>query len=217
MGDSEGPDPEEVANKYHKYYTGKFATKSKVPVRKGKEGYDFSIWYTPGVAEPCKKISAKKEKVYDYTNKNNLVAIISDGTRVLGLGDIGAEAGLPVMEGKALIFNYLGGVDAVPICIDTKEKEEIKKTVKRLQPTFGGINLEDIEKPKCFDLLEELRDELDIPVWHDDQQGTALVSLAGLVGALKFVGKRAEDIKLVIGGAGAAGINNAKYSIEGGG
>lgn len=213
---NEKKDPEEVANRYHKYFTGKFSVRSKVPVRKNKADYDFSIWYTPGVAEPCKQIDKKKERVYDYTNKNNMVAVVSDGTRVLGLGDIGPEAGLPVMEGKALLFNYLGAVDAVPICVDTKKKEEIKDLVKRLQPTFGGINLEDIEKPKCFGLLEELREELDIPVWHDDQQGTALVSLAGLLGALKLVGKKPEEIKLTIGGAGAAGINNAKYSIVGG-
>ncbi|KXA93457.1 malate dehydrogenase [candidate division MSBL1 archaeon SCGC-AAA259I14] len=216
MSEEEQKPPEKVANEYHKYFNGKLSTKSKVPVRKDKADYDFSIWYTPGVAEPCKKISEKKERVYDYTNKKNMVAVVSDGTRVLGLGDIGPEAGLPVMEGKALLFNYLGGVDAVPICVDTKKKDEIKDLVKKLQPTFGGINLEDIEKPKCFGLLEELRKELDIPVWHDDQQGTALVSLAGLIGALKFVGKEPQDIKLAIGGAGAAGINNAKYSIVGG-
>ncbi len=207
---------EESANKFHEYFNGKFSTRSKVPVRRDELAHDLSIWYTPGVAEPCKRISENRNKVYDYTNKGNMIAVVSDGTRVLGLGDIGPEAGQPVMEGKSLLFNYFGGVDAVPISIDATEKEEIKDFVKKLQPSFGGINLEDIEKPKCFDLLKELREELDIPVWHDDQQGTALVSLAGLVGGLKFVGKKPEEIKLVLGGAGAAGVNIAKYSIAGG-
>ncbi|KXB05323.1 malate dehydrogenase [candidate division MSBL1 archaeon SCGC-AAA382A13] len=210
------PNATEVSNKYHKYYKGKFAIQSKVPVREEKADYDFSIWYTPGVAEPCKQIDKDKQNVYEYTNKGNMVAVVSDGTRILGLGSLGPEAAMPVMEGKSLLFKYLGNIDAVPVCIDTKDEDEIVDFVEKLQPTFGGINLEDIEKPKCFKVLEKLRESLDIPVWHDDQQGTALVSLAGLFGGLKFVGKKPEEIKLVIGGAGAAGINNAKYAITGG-
>jgi len=174
--------------KLHPFYQGKMQTISKCVVR---DFNDFAIWYTPGVAAPCKAIQEDKEKVYEYTNKWNTVAIVSDGTRVLGLGDIGPEASLPVMEGKALLFKYLGGVDAVPICLDTKDPDEIIRTVKLLQPSFGGINLEDISNPKCFYILDTLRKdkEMKIPVWHDDQQGTAAVTLAGLVNALKVVGK----------------------------
>ncbi len=212
MGEDE-KDFGKQAEKYHKYYQGKINTKLKVPVEKLE---DFSFWYTPGVAKPCETISKNPEKVFDYTNRSNLIAVVSDGTRVLGLEDIGPEAGLPVMEGKALLFKYLGGVDAYPLCIDTDKEDEIVETVKRLSPSFGGINLEDIESPKCFSVLENLREELDIPVWHDDQQGTALVSLAGLLGSLKVVGKDIEEIKLAIVGAGAAGLNNAKYSVEAG-
>jgi len=146
---------------------------------------DFAIWYTPGVAQPCREIEKTKEAVFEYTNKANAVAVVSDGTRVLGLGNIGPEAGLPVMEGKALLFKYLGGVDAFPICLDTKDPDEIITAVKWFQPSFGGINLEDIENPKCFYILDKLREEMDIPVWHDDQQGTAAITLAGLFNALK--------------------------------
>jgi len=191
--------------KLHPFYQGKMQTISKCVVR---DFNDFAIWYTPGVAAPCKAIQEDKEKVYEYTNKWNTVAIVSDGTRVLGLGDIGPEASLPVMEGKALLFKYLGGVDAVPICLDTKDPDEIIRTVKLLQPSFGGINLEDISNPKCFYILDTLRKDKDmkIPVWHDDQQGTAAVTLAGLVNALKVVGKEKEKVSLTMIGVGAANI-----------
>ncbi len=195
--------PAEDAMKLHPFYRGKMQTVPRCEVR---DFNDFAIWYTPGVAEPCKAIKADKEKVYEYTNKWNTVAVVSDGTRVLGLGDIGPEAGMPVMEGKALLFKYLGGVDAVPICLDTKDPDEIIQAVKWLQPSFGGINLEDIANPKCFRILDTLRREMEIPVWHDDQQGTAAVTLAGLVNALKIVGKKKEEIKLTVIGIGAANV-----------
>ncbi len=195
--------PAEDAMKLHPFYRGKMQTLPKCRVR---DFNDFAIWYTPGVAEPCRAIQADKEKVYDYTNKWNTVAVVSDGTRVLGLGDIGPEAGMPVMEGKALLFKYLGGVDAVAICLDTKDPDEIIQAVKWLQPSFGGINLEDFSNPKCFYILDTLRREMDIPVWHDDQQGTAAVTLAGMINALKIVGKKKEDIKLTVIGIGAANV-----------
>ena len=191
--------PAEDAMKLHPFYQGKIQTISKCAVRSFD---DFAIWYTPGVAAPCRAIKEDKEKVYEYTNKWNTVAVVSDGTRVLGLGDIGPEAGMPVMEGKALLFKYLGGVDAVPICLDTKDTDEIIRTVKLLQPSFGGINLEDIANPKCFYILDTLRKEMEIPVWHDDQQGTAAVTLAGLVNALKVVGKKKEDVSITLIGVG---------------
>ncbi len=187
----------------HPFYRGKMQTVPKCVVR---DFNDFAIWYTPGVAEPCKAIKADKEKVYDFTNKWNTVAVVSDGTRVLGLGDIGPEAGMPVMEGKALLFKYLGGVDAVPICLDTKDPDEIIQAVKWLQPSFGGINLEDIASPKCFYILDTLRKEMEIPVWHDDQQGTAAVTLAGLINALKIVGKKKGEVSLAIIGVGASTV-----------
>jgi len=193
--------PAEDAMKLHPFYRGKMQTTPRCAIR---DFNDFAIWYTPGVAEPCRAIQADKEKVYEYTNKWNTVAVVSDCTRVLGLGDIGPEAGLPVMEGKALLFKYLGGVDAVPICLDTKDPDEIIQAVKWLQPSFGGINLEDISNPKCFHILDTLRKEMEIPVWHDDQQGTAAVTLAGLINALKIVGKKKEDVKLAVIGIGAA-------------
>jgi len=197
--------PAEDAMKLHPFYQGKMQTISKCVVR---DFNDFAIWYTPGVAAPCKAIHEDKEKVYEYTNKWNTVAVVSDGTRVLGLGDIGPEASLPVMEGKALLFKYLGGVDAVPICLDTKDPDEIIRTVKLLQPSFGGINLEDISNPKCFYILDTLRKdkEMKIPVWHDDQQGTAAVTLAGLVNALKVAGKEKGKVSLTMIGVGAANI-----------
>lgn len=195
--------PAEDAMIMHPFYRGKMQTLPRCEVR---DFDDFAIWYTPGVAAPCKAIQADKERVYDYTSKWNTVAVVSDGTRVLGLGDIGPEAGLPVMEGKALLFKYLGGVDAVPICLDTKDPDEIIRTVKLLQPSFGGINLEDISNPKCFRILDTLRKEMDIPVWHDDQQGTAAVTLAGLINALKIVGKKKENVKVVMNGIGAANV-----------
>jgi malate dehydrogenase (oxaloacetate-decarboxylating) len=199
--------PAEDAMKLHPFYRGKMQTIPKCAVR---DFNDFAIWYTPGVAEPCRAITADKEKVYELTNKWNTIAVVSDGTRVLGLGDIGAEAALPVMEGKALLFKYLGGVDAVPICLNTKEPDEIIQAVKWLQPSFGGINLEDISSPKCFHILDTLRREMEIPVWHDDQQGTAVVILAGLLNALKIVNKRKEEAALAIIGVGAANIAIAR-------
>ncbi len=202
--------PKELASKLHPYYRGKISIEGKVPIRSIN---DFSVWYTPGVAEPCKTIHRNKDAVFDLTNKGNFVAVVSDGSRVLGLGNIGPEAGLPVMEGKALLFKYLGGVDAFPICLNTQGQNEIVKAVKWLTPSFGGINLEDIASPKCYFILGKLRNELDIPVWHDDQQGTALVTLAGLINALKIVGKKLEEISIALIGAGAANINVAKYLV----
>lgn len=198
----------ELALEYHSRYQGKIDIGLKAPVRSYD---DFAIWYTPGVAEPSRAIQKNRARVYEYTNKGNFVAIVTDGTRVLGLGDVGAEAALPVMEGKAMLFKYLGGVDAFPICLATTDVEEIINVVKSIAPTFGGINLEDIESPKCYYLLERLREELTMPVWHDDQQGTALVILAGLINALKVVGKSLSEVTVSLIGAGAANINVAKY------
>jgi len=195
--------PAQEAMKLHAFYRGKVQMAPKCPIRSAD---DFSIWYTPGVAAPCKAIQADRELVYEHTNKGNTIAIVSDGTRVLGLGDIGPEAGLPVMEGKALLFKYLGGVDAVPICLGTKDPDELVRTATLLQPSFGGINLEDIAMPKCFRVLRELRNRADIPVWHDDQQGTATVLLAGLINALKVVGKELGAIRIAMIGMGAANV-----------
>ena len=195
--------PGEDALKLHPFYKGKIETMLKCSVRSFD---DFAIWYSPGVAAPCKDISTNKEKVFEHTNRGNSIAIVSDGTRVLGLGDIGPEAGLPVMEGKALLFKYLGGVDAVPIMLDTKDKDEIIRFCKVIAPTFGGINLEDIASPKCFDILSELQQTLPIPVWHDDQQGTALVVIAGMINAAKFVNKRFNTLKISLIGSGAANV-----------
>jgi malate dehydrogenase (oxaloacetate-decarboxylating) len=194
------------AIKMHKFYKGKTQVIPRCQIR---DFNDFSIWYTPGVAAPSREIYEDKKKVYDYTSKWNTIAVVSDGSRVLGLGNIGPEAGLPVMEGKAILFKYLGGVDAVPLCIgkgEGCEAEDIIEFVKMIQPTFGGINLEDIEKPKCFTVLDTLRadPEVTIPVWHDDQQGTACVNLAGLTNSLKIVGKKRSEIKMVLNGIGAA-------------
>jgi len=195
--------PAQDAMKLHPFFTGKLETSPKCCIR---DFDDFAIWYTPGVAEVCKDIFKHPEKVFEHTNKGNMVAVVSDGTRILGLGDIGPEAGLPVMEGKGILFKYLGGVDAFPICLNTKDPDEIIRTVELLQPSFGGVNLEDISQPKCFYILAELRKRCKIPVWHDDQQGTATVCLAGLINALKIVGKRIEDVKITLVGAGAANI-----------
>jgi len=197
--------PSEDAMRLHPFYRGKVATAAKCPVR---DFSDFAIWYTPGVAAPCRAIAANPELVFEHTNRANVIAVVSDGTRVLGLGDIGPKAGLPVMEGKALLFKYLGGVDAVPLCLDTKDPDEIIRTVKLIQPSFGGINLEDIAQPKCFYILDTLRadPEVEIPVWHDDQQGTAAVLLAGLINALKIVGKSISEIKIAMIGFGAANV-----------
>jgi len=205
--------PSKDAMRLHPYYKGKIEVLPKCRI---KDLNDFAIWYTPGVAEPCREIQKDIEKVYEMTNKGNFVAVISDGTRVLGLGDIGPEAGLPVMEGKALLYKYLGGVDAFPIMLGTKDPEEIIKTVKLLQPTFGGINLEDISHPKCFHILDTLREECHIPVWHDDQQGTAMVTVAGLINAVKLVKKNMADIKVALIGAGAANIAVSRLIVTAG-
>ncbi|MFJ7974620.1 NADP-dependent malic enzyme [Peribacillus sp. NPDC096379] len=193
----------EEALHMHSVHKGKLETVSKVPVRNAE---DLSLAYSPGVAEPCKEIYDKPETVYDYTMKGNMVAVVSDGTAVLGLGNIGPEAALPVMEGKALLFKSFAGVDAFPICLKTTDVEKIIETVKLLEPTFGGVNLEDIAAPNCFVIEERLKKETNIPVFHDDQHGTAIVTVAGLVNALKIVGKSMTEIKVVASGAGAAGI-----------
>lgn len=195
--------PSAQAMRAHPFYQGKIQIAPKVPVY---DVSDFSIWYTPGVAAPCRDIAANPDQVWEHTNRGNTVAVVSDGTRVLGLGDIGPEAAMPVMEGKALLFKYLGGVDAVPICLDTRDADLFIQTVKLLQPSFGGINLEDISKPKCFRILDTLRAEMEIPVWHDDQQGTAAVTLAGVINALQVVGKNLDDVTISLVGAGAANV-----------
>lgn len=195
------------AMRLHPRYKGKIQIIPKVPVDSFE---DFSIWYTPGVAEPCKAIAKDPQLVYDFTNKWNSVAIVTDGSRILGLGNIGPEAGLPVMEGKALLYKYLGGVDAYPICLATQKPDEIVEAVKWIAPSFGGINLEDIEQPKCFGVLDRLLEQSAIPVWHDDQQGTATVVLAGLVNALKFKGLRRDKAVITLVGAGAA---NARVAL----
>ncbi len=201
----------ELALKMHEENKGKISVVSKVRV---KDRDDLSTAYTPGVAEPCRKIRDNKEEVYRYTAKGNLVAVVSDGTAVLGLGDIGPEAAMPVMEGKSILFKEFAGIDAFPICLDTKDTDEIVETVKRLAPTFGGINLEDISAPRCFEIERRLKEELDIPVFHDDQHGTAIVVSAGLTNALKFVGKEFSQAKVVINGAGSAGISICKLLLE---
>lgn len=193
----------EEALKFHCLYKGKIEIKSKVPLQNIQ---DLSLAYTPGVAEPCKEISQNVELVYKYTGKGNLVAIITDGTAVLGLGDIGPEAALPVMEGKAVLFKHFGGVDAFPLCLKTREVEEIVQFVKWLEPTIGGVNLEDIAAPRCFELEKRLITETNIPIFHDDQHGTAIVVTAAMLNALRLTGKKIESIKVVISGAGAAGI-----------
>ena len=191
----------------HEKHQGKLKICSKMQVSNKEE---LSIAYTPGVAEPCRVIAEDKERVYDLVSSKNMVAVVTDGSAVLGLGNIGPEASLPVMEGKAVLFNEFAGVQAFPIALDTQDVEEIVKTVKYLAPTFGGINLEDISAPRCFEIEERLKKELNIPVFHDDQHGTAIVLLAGLINALKVVNKQKEDINLVINGSGSAGIAIAK-------
>ncbi|MDR7077813.1 malate dehydrogenase (oxaloacetate-decarboxylating) [Neobacillus niacini] len=193
----------EEALHMHRINKGKLESKSKVPVRNAK---DLSLAYSPGVAEPCKDIYEKPEMVYEYTMKGNMVAVVTDGTAVLGLGNIGPEAALPVMEGKAVLFKSFAGVDAFPICLNTTDVEKIIETVKLLEPTFGGVNLEDIAAPNCFVIEERLKKETNIPIFHDDQHGTAIVTVAGLVNALKLVDKKITEIKVVANGAGAAGI-----------
>ncbi|MEG0308916.1 MAG: NADP-dependent malic enzyme [Clostridium sp.] len=203
----------EESLKMHKEKKGKLEVISKISVNTRE---DLSIAYTPGVAQPCIEIAKDKDKVYDYTIKGNTVAIVSNGTAVLGLGNIGAEASIPVMEGKALLFKEFGGVDAFPICLDTEDPEEVIKTVKLIAPVFGGINLEDIKAPECFYIEDRLKAELNIPVFHDDQHGTAVVVLSGLYNALKLTKKNIKDVKIVINGAGSAGIAICKLLLKAG-
>ena len=205
--------PAKDAMRLHPFYRGKVEINLKVPVRNLD---DFAIWYTPGVAEPCKDIQRSPHRVYDHTNKGNTIAIVTDGTRVLGLGDIGPLAALPVMEGKSLLFRYLGGVDAHPICLGCTDPDEFIEAVMAIQPAYGGVNLEDIAQPKCFYILERLMEEAQIPVWHDDQQGTATVVLAGFLNALKIVGKKLDQVQVALIGAGAGNIRTARLMIVAG-
>lgn len=204
---------EDKAVELHRSYAGKIQVIPKVPIRSFE---DFSIWYTPGVATPCKLISADKDLSFELTSRWNLVAVVSDGSRVLGLGNIGPQAGYPVIEGKCLLFKFLGGIDAIPIALGTLDADKIIEIVRLISPSFGGINLEDIESPKCFRILESLQSSLEIPVWHDDQQGTSLVVLAALINALKIVGKKLEEAKITIIGSGAAGMATARLLMEAG-
>lgn len=204
-------DYNKLALEMHEKNKGKVKVVSKVDV---KTREDLSTAYTPGVAEPCRRIRDNREDVYRYTAKGNLVAVVTDGTAVLGLGDIGPEAALPVMEGKAILFKEFGDIDAFPICLDTKDTEEIIKAVKYIAPTFGGINLEDISAPRCFEIERRLKEELNIPVFHDDQHGTAIVVAAGLINALKLVKKPMNEAKVVINGAGSAGISICKLLLQ---
>jgi malate dehydrogenase (oxaloacetate-decarboxylating) len=203
----------EEALKLHKDNKGKIEVISKVKVENAK---DLSLAYTPGVAEPCKEIHANPELIYEYTNKGNMVAVVTDGSAVLGLGNIGARAGMPVMEGKAVLFKSFANVDAFPICIESQDVDIVVQTVKQIAPSFGGINLEDIAAPRCFEIEERLKEELDIPVFHDDQHGTAVVVLAGIINALKVVGKKIENVTAVVSGAGAAGIAISKLLLSSG-
>ncbi len=198
--------PAQIAPSLHRFYEGKMQVMPKCAIN---DPNDFAVWYTPGVAAPCREIQANPDKSFELTNRWNSIAVVTDGTRVLGLGDIGPEAAMPVMEGKSMLFKYLGGVDATAICLRTKDPDEIVRTCELLEPSFGGINLEDIEKPKCFHVLEKARDKVQIPVWHDDQQGTATVILAGLMNAFKIVGKKTSDAVITLVGAGAANIRTA--------
>jgi malate dehydrogenase (oxaloacetate-decarboxylating) len=206
-------DLREEALRLHKDNKGKIEVISKVKVENAK---DLSLAYTPGVAEPCKEIHKDEDLVYEYTNKGNVVAVVTDGSAVLGLGNIGPRAGMPVMEGKAVLFKAFADVDAFPICLESQDVDTIVKTVKEIAPSFGGINLEDISAPRCFEIEERLKEELDIPVFHDDQHGTAVVVLAGVINALKVVGKKMEDVKVSISGAGAAGVAIAKLLLNAG-
>jgi len=200
--------PADDAMRLHPFYRGKMQTLPKCAIRSFA---DFSVWYTPGVAAPCKAIERDPELSFEHTNRGNLVAVVSDGSRVLGLGNIGPEAGLPVMEGKALLFKYLGGVDAVALCLRSRDEDEFIRAVEMLEPSFGAINLEDIAQPKCFRILDALRARMKIPVWHDDQQGTAVVVLAGLLNALEVVGKSLDRVRIAMVGIGAA--NTASYCL----
>jgi len=190
------------ALEYHRKNNGKLGVVAKVQL---KDGYDLSLAYTPGVAEPCMEINRDKDLSFEYTCRGNMVAIISDGTRVLGLGDIGPEAAIPVMEGKAVLYKTFGDVDAIPLCLDTKDADEFIRTVRLLQPSFAGINLEDISSPKCYDIEDALKKQMDIPVFHDDQHGTAIIAVAATIGALRFVKKQLSEVKIIVNGAGAAG------------
>ncbi len=201
----------EKALKLHEEWKGKLTTEPKAPV---KTREDLALAYTPGVAEPCKEIAKDPEKAYTYTIKQNTIAVVSDGSAVLGLGNIGAKAAMPVMEGKAVLFKTFGDVNAVPICLDTQDTDEIVKTVINIAPAFGGINLEDISSPRCFEIEARLKEALDIPVFHDDQHGTAIVVLSGVINALKVVGKEKEDCYVVVNGSGAAGIAIAKLLLR---
>ena len=201
----------EKALALHEEWKGKLETTSKCKI---KSREDLALAYTPGVAEPCKVIAKNKEAAYKYTIKSNTVAVVSDGSAVLGLGNIGPYAAMPVMEGKAVLFKEFGGVNAVPVCLDTQDTEEIIKTVVNIAPAFGGINLEDISAPRCFEIEERLKKLLDIPVFHDDQHGTAIVVLAGIINGLKVVGKKKEDCKVVVNGAGSAGVAITKLLLR---
>ena len=203
--------PSRLAPALHRFYGGKVQVMPKCPIT-GSD--DIAIWYTPGAAAVCREIQEDRDKSFELTNRWNYVAVVTDGTRVLGLGDIGPEAAMPVMEGKALLFKHLGGVDAFPICLKTRDPEEIIRVCELIEPTFGGINLEDLEKPKCFHVLEKARERLQIPVWHDDQQGTATVILAGLINAFKIAGKQPDESLITLVGAGAANIRTAYVLIE---
>jgi malate dehydrogenase (oxaloacetate-decarboxylating) len=206
-------DIREESIKLHKDHQGKLEVASKVPLA---NGHDLSVAYTPGVAEPCKEIKLNKDLSFEYTCRGNMVAVVSDGTRVLGLGDIGPEAAMPVMEGKSVLFKIFGDVDAVPICIDTKDPAKIIETVKILQPSFAGINLEDLSSPKCYDIEDTLKREMDIPVFHDDQHGTAIAALSAVIGALRFVKKDIKTVKIVVNGAGAAGTAIGRLIVNAG-
>lgn len=201
------------ALKLHKDNKGKLNIMSKVPV---KDKESLSLAYTPGVAEPCKEINKDENLVYDYTSKGNLVAVVSDGSAVLGLGDIGPYAAIPVMEGKSVLFKEFGGVDSFPICVKTKDPDEIVKIVEMIEPVFGGINLEDISAPRCFEIERKLKEKLSIPVFHDDQHGTAIIVLAGILNASRLIKKKMEDLVVVINGSGAAGIAIAKIILNAG-
>lgn len=203
--------PEKISPKLHRFYEGKVQVMPKCSISNSD---DFAIWYTPGVAAACREIAKNPNSSFELTNRWNYVGVVSDGSRVLGLGDIGPEAAMPVMEGKALLFKYLGGVDAFPICLNTKDPDEIVRTCKFLEPTFGGINLEDISNPKCFQVLENAKDQLHIPVWHDDQQGTATVILAGLINSFKIVGKKPTESLITLVGSGAANMRTAYVLIR---
>ena len=204
-------DLKKEALKLHKDYRGKLKVKSKVKV---ENEHDLSLAYSPGVAQPCLEIEKDSDKMYDYTNKGNFVAVVTNGSAVLGLGNIGAEASIPVMEGKAVLFKEFAGIDAFPICLDEANPEQIVETVRKLVPVFGGINLEDIKAPECFHIENKLKEILDIPVFHDDQHGTAIITLAGLINAIKVVNKNMKELNIVINGAGAAGVSITKLLLS---